>query len=199
MAITVEMITQLREKTGCGMMDCKAALNETAGDFDKAIEILRKKGMAAATKRAGRSASQGLVDSYIHIGGKIGVLVEVNCETDFVAKGIDFQAFVKDICMQIAASNPQYINREDVPAEVIEREKEVLSAQTKEEGKPAAAIPKIVEGRLQKFYSEVCLMEQPFVKDPKVTVKDLLANLLAKIGEKIVVRRFVRYQLGENS
>ncbi|OGC12152.1 translation elongation factor Ts [candidate division WOR-1 bacterium RIFOXYA12_FULL_52_29] len=199
MAITVEMITQLREKTGCGMMDCKAALNETAGDFDKAIELLRKKGMAAATKRAGRSACQGLVDSYIHIGGKIGVLVEVNCETDFVAKGIDFQAFVKDICMQIAASNPQYINREDVPADIIEREKEVLSAQTKEEGKPAAAIPKIVEGRLQKFYSEVCLMEQPFVKDPKVMVKDLLAGLLAKIGEKIVVRRFVRYQLGENS
>jgi len=180
-------------------MDCKAALNETAGDFDKAIELLRKKGMAAATKRAGRSACQGLVDSYIHIGGKIGVLVEVNCETDFVAKGIDFQAFVKDICMQIAASNPQYINREDVPADIIEREKEVLSAQTKEEGKPAAAIPKIVEGRLQKFYSEVCLMEQPFVKDPKVMVKDLLAGLLAKIGEKIVVRRFVRYQLGENS
>ncbi|MFA5034888.1 MAG: translation elongation factor Ts [Candidatus Margulisiibacteriota bacterium] len=199
MAITVEMITKLREKTGCGMMDCKAALTETAGDFDKSIELLRKKGMAAATKRAGRTACQGLVDSYIHIGGKIGVLIEVNCETDFVAQGIDFQAFVKDLCMQIAASSPQYINKEDVPAEVVAREKEILTAQTKEEGKPEAAIAKIVEGRLQKFYGEICLMEQPFVKDPKVAVKDLLANLLAKIGENIVVRRFVRYQLGENS
>lgn len=199
MEITVEMIKALREKTGCGMMDCKAALIEAKGDREKAMDILRKKGLAAAARRAGRIAAQGLIDSYIHIGGKIGVLVEVNCESDFVARNIEFQAFVKDIAMQITAQNPQYISRDDVPDAIIQHEKEILETQAKREGKPEKAIAKIVEGRLEKFYSEVCLLDQPFIKDPKITIKDLLASLIAKIGENIVIRRFVRYQLGEKS
>ncbi|MFC1571275.1 translation elongation factor Ts [Candidatus Margulisiibacteriota bacterium] len=199
MAITVELIKELREKTGCGMMDCKAALKEAKGDKEKAVEILRKKGLASAARRAGRVAAQGLIDSYIHIGGKIGVLVEVNSESDFVAKNIEFQGFVKDITMQIAASNPQYVTRDDVPDSIIQHEKSILEEQVKESGKPAKALEKIVEGRLEKFYSEICLMDQPFIKDPKITVKDLLASLVAKIGENIVVRRFTRYQLGEKS
>lgn len=199
MGISVQEIQALREKTGCGMMDCKKALTEANGDNEKAGDILRKKGLASAAKRAGRTAAQGLVESYIHIGGKIGVLVEVNCESDFVARNTDFQAFVKDIAMQIAASNPRHIGREEVPEAILQREKDILQTQAKEEGKPAAAMAKIIEGRLNKFYSEICLLEQPFIKDPKLIVRDLLADMVAKIGENIVIRRFNRYQLGENS
>jgi len=193
------MIKDLREKTGCGMMDCKKALNENNGDFEKAIDFLRKKGMAAAAKRADRVAAQGVVESYIHNGNKIGVLVEVNSESDFVARNEDFNKFVKDIAMQIAASAPLYITKEEVPQEALDKEKEVLEAQAKESGKPAQALAKIVEGRISKFYEEICLLEQPFIRDPKVTIKDLLASLVAKIGENIVIRRFTRYQLGEKS
>ncbi|MFH1683562.1 MAG: translation elongation factor Ts [Candidatus Margulisiibacteriota bacterium] len=199
MTVTVEHIQKLREKTGVGMMDCKKALSEAKGDMEKASDILRKKGFASAARRAGRVAAQGLVDSYIHIGGKIGVLVEVNSETDFVAKNIEFQAFVKDITMQIAASNPQYVSRDDVPDGIIQHEKNILETQAKQEGKPEKAMQKIVDGRIEKFYSEICLLDQPFIKDPKTAVKDLLADLVAKIGENIVIRRFTRYQLGEKS
>lgn len=199
MEITVEMVKVLREKTGCGMMDCKAALTEAKGDAEKAGDILRKKGLAAAARRAGRVAAQGLIDSYIHIGGKIGVLVEVNCESDFVARNIEFQAFVKDICMQVTASNPQYVSRDDVPDGIIQHEKDILETQAKQEGKQEKAIQKIIEGRLEKFYSEVCLLDQPYIKDTKIIIRDLLASLVAKIGENIVIRRFTRYQLGEKS
>jgi len=199
MEITVELVKTLREKTGCGMMDCKKALTEAKGDAEKAADILRKKGLAAAARRAGRVAAQGLIDSYIHIGGKIGVLVEINCESDFVARNIEFQAFVKDICMQVTASNPQYVSRDEVPDGIIQHEKDILESQAKQEGKPEKAMEKIVEGRLEKFYSEVCLLDQPYIKDPKKVIKDLLAELVAKIGENIVIRRFTRYQLGEKS
>ncbi|MEE8638101.1 MAG: translation elongation factor Ts [Candidatus Margulisiibacteriota bacterium] len=199
MEVTVEMVRALREKTGCGMMDCKAALTEAKGDAEKAKDILRKKGLAAVARRAGRVAAQGLIDSYIHIGAKIGVLVEVNCESDFVARNIEFQAFVKDIAMQVTASNPQYLSRDDVPDGIIQHEKDILETQAQQEGKPEKAVEKIVEGRLEKFYSEVCLLDQPYIKDPKMTIKDLLAGLVAKIGENIVIRRFIRYQLGEKS
>lgn len=199
MEVTVEMVKALREKTGCGMMDCKAALNEAKGDAEKAMDILRKKGLAAAARRAGRVAAQGLIDSYIHIGAKIGVLVEVNCESDFVARNIEFQAFVKDIAMQVTASNPQYVSRDDVPDGIIQHEKDILETQAQQEGKPEKAVEKIVEGRLEKFYSEVCLLDQPYIKDPKMIIQDLLAGLVAKIGENIVIRRFIRYQLGEKS
>ena len=199
MEVTVEMVKALREKTGCGMMDCKTALNEAKGDAEKAMDILRKKGLAAAARRAGRVAAQGLIDSYIHIGAKIGVLVEVNCESDFVARNIEFQAFVKDIAMQVTASNPQYVSRDDVPDGIIQHEKDILETQAQQEGKPEKAVEKIVQGRLEKFYSEVCLLDQPYIKDPKMSIKDLLAGLVAKIGENIVIRRFIRYQLGEKS
>lgn len=199
MNVSVAMIQALREKTGCGMMDCKKALLEAKGDEEKASEILRKKGFAAAAKRAGRTAAQGLIESYIHIGGKIGVLVEINCESDFVAKNVEFQAFVKDIAMQIAASNPQYVNQEEVPADIINKEKAILAEQAKQSGKPAKALEKIVAGRLEKFYAEICLMNQPFIKEPKKTIKDLMAEMVAKIGENLVIRRFTRYQLGEKS
>jgi elongation factor Ts len=199
MKITVEAISKLREKTGCGMMDCKKALQEAKGDAEKASTILREKGLASAARRAGRVAAQGLVDSYIHIGGKIGVLVEVNCESDFVGRNIEFQAFVKDIAMQIAASNPQYVSRDDVPDGIVAHEKDILEAQAKQEGKPEKAVQKIIEGRLEKFYAEICLLDQPYIKDPKKPIKDLLAELVAKIGENIVIRRFTRYQLGEKS
>ncbi|OGC43564.1 elongation factor Ts, partial [candidate division WOR-1 bacterium RIFOXYD2_FULL_41_8] len=183
----------------CGMMDCKKVLVETDGNEEKAIELLRKKGMASAAKRAGRVAAQGLVESYIHIGGKIGVLVEVNCESDFVAKNEEFQAFVKNLAMQIAASNPLYVKREEVPEELVQKEKDILLTQAKEEGRPEKAMEKILAGRIEKFYSEICLMDQPFIKDPKTSINDLLAALVAKIGENIVIRRFTRYQLGEKS
>jgi elongation factor Ts len=199
MEISLETIKALREKTGCGMMDCKTALAETDGDTERASDLLRKKGLAAAAKRADRVAAQGIVESYIHTGGKIGVLVEVNSESDFVARNSDFTTFARNVAMQIAASSPLFIAREEVPAEMIAHEKEILETQAKESGKPAAALQKIIEGRLEKFYAEVCLLEQPFIRDPKVTIKDLLASLVAKIGENIVIRRFTRYQLGEKS
>lgn len=197
--ISLDLIKSLREKTGCGMMDCKAALKETNGDTEKAIEILRKKGLASAEKRAGREASQGIIESYIHTGGKIGVLLEVNSETDFVARNSDFQAFAKEIAMQIAAAAPLYLVKDDVPLEAVLHEKEIITEQTRAEGKPEKALEKIVEGRIEKYYQEVCLMEQPYIRDPKKQVRDLLSDLVAKIGENIVIRRFTRYQLGEKS
>jgi elongation factor Ts len=199
MEITTELIKQLREKTGCGMMDCKTALSETKGEFEAAIDYLRKKGIASAARRADRTAAQGVIESYIHIGAKIGVLLEVNSETDFVARSADFQTFAKDLCMQIAAANPLYINRDEVPDAAIEHEKEIISTQAKTEGKPEKAVEKIIEGRLEKYYAEVCLIDQPFIRDQKKTIKDLLGELTAKIGENIVIRRFARYQLGEKS
>jgi len=197
MNITAEMVKELRERTGSGMMDCKKALVESNGDMEKAIEYLREKGLATATKKAGRIAAEGIVDAYIHGGGRIGVLVEVNIETDFAAKNEEFRSFVKDIAMQIAASNPQYVRREEVPEEVIEREKEILKVQAMNEGKPANIAEKMVAGRIEKFYKEVCLLEQPFIKDPDKTVKDILNEKIATIGENINIRRFVRYEMGE--
>jgi elongation factor Ts len=198
MEINAKLVSDLRQKTGAGMMDCKKALAETAGDFDKAIEYLRKKGLAASQKKAGRVATEGAVGSYIHAGGKIGVLVEVNTETDFVAKNTEFQAFVKDVCMHIAASAPRFVQREDVPAAEVDKEKEILAAQAADQGKkPPQVVEKIVQGRLDKFFADICLLEQPFVKEPDKKVGDILSALVAKIGEKIVVRRFSRFQLGE--
>ncbi|HHV56181.1 MAG TPA: translation elongation factor Ts [Firmicutes bacterium] len=191
------MVKALREKTGAGMMDCKRALQETGGDMDKATEYLREKGLAAAAKRAGRTAAEGLVEAYIHLGGKLGVLVEVNCETDFVARTPEFREFVRDIAMQVAAANPQYLAKEDVPAAVLDKEREILRVQALNEGKPEKVVDRIVEGRLEKFYSENCLLEQPFIKDPDKKVHELLTEKIARIGENIVIRRFVRFQLGE--
>jgi len=196
--ITSEIVKKLRDKTGVGMMDCKKALEETNGDFDKAVEILRKKGIDVANKRSGRTASQGTIASYIHMGGKIGVLLEVNCESDFVAKSDDFNNFVKDVAMQIAAASPDWVVREEVPADVLNKEKEILKEQALKTGKPEKVIEKIVEGKLAKFYSERCLMDQPFVKDQDKTIKQLLDELMAKTGEKCLVRRFARYQVGED-
>ena len=173
---TAQQVKELREKTGAGMMDCKKALVQCNDDMEKAIEYLREKGLASASKKAGRIAAEGIVESYIHLGGKIGVLVEVNCETDFVAKNEDFRAFVKDIAMHIAASNPLYLNEEDVPAEIIEKEKSILKAQALNEGKPEKIVDKMVEGRIKKFYSEICLLDQPFVKDPDTTIQKLVTN-----------------------
>jgi elongation factor Ts len=195
--ISAQAVKELRERTGAGMMDCKNALIEANGDMERAIEILREKGLAAAAKKAGRVANEGLVEAYIHGGGRIGVLVEVNCETDFVANTEEFRNFVKEICMQIAAANPRYISREDVPQEVIEKEKEILRAQALNEGKPANVIDKIVEGRLEKFYKENCLLEQEYIRDPEKTVKDLLNEMIAKLGENIIIRRFARFERGE--
>jgi len=195
--VSANMVKDLREKTGAGMMDCKKALAETGGDFQKALDYLRQKGLATAVKRAGRVASEGRIGAYIHAGGKIGVMVEVNSETDFVAKTDDFQAFAKDIAMHIAASNPSYIRREEITAEVLEREKEIYRAQARDAKKPEKVIDKIVEGKLEKFYGETCLLEQPFVKDPDLTIQDLLNGLIGKLGEKIEIRRFTRYQVGE--
>jgi elongation factor Ts len=197
MMITAEMVKELRGRTGAGMMDCKKALNETNGDMEKAIDFLREKGLAAAAKKASRVAAEGLVESYIHGGGRIGVLVEVNCETDFVAKTDDFKALVKDIAMQIAAANPLYVRREEVPAEMIEHEREVLKVQSLNEGKPANIVEKMINGRIDKFYKEICLLEQSFIKDPDKTINQLITEKISKIGENISVRRFTRYQLGE--
>ena len=197
MAISAAMVKELREKTGAGMLDCKQALEEANGDMTKATEILRQKGLAAAAKKAGRAATEGVVESYIHAGGKIGVLVEVNCETDFVAKTEQFREFVKDIAMQVAASNPRYLRREDVPQETLDKEREILRNQALGEGKPAHVVDKIVEGRLNKFFEETCLLEQPFIKDPDKTVGTLLQEKVAVIGENISIRRFVRFELGE--
>lgn len=195
--ITAAQVKELRERTGAGMMDCKKALQETNGDMEKAIEILREKGLATAAKKAGRIAAEGIVESYIHGGGRIGVLVEVNCETDFVAKTPEFRFFVKDIAMQIAASNPLYLVREEIPQDVIEKEKEILRGQARNEGKPEKIIERMVEGRIEKFFNEVCLMEQQFIKDNDKTVRDLVNEKIATIGENINIRRFVRYELGE--
>jgi elongation factor Ts len=196
MTVTADKVKELREKTNAGMMDCKKALAESGGDMEKAIDILRQKGLATAAKKAGRSASQGLIDSYIHMD-KLGVLVEVNCETDFVAKTDDFKGLVKDIAMHIAAANPMYVSREDVPQNVIEREREIYRAQVT--NKPPQVVEKIIEGKLEKFFSDTCLLEQVFIKDPegKKKVKDLITEKIAKLGENIVLRRFARFQLGE--
>ncbi len=195
--ITAELVKQLREKCGAGMMDCKKALTETDGDMEKAMTYLREKGLAAASKKSGRVAAEGVVGSYIHMGGKIGVLVEVNCETDFVAQNADFQAFVKDIAMHIAAANPSYLTKEEVPNDTIENEKQILMHQAMNEGKPENIAQKMVEGRISKMYKEICLMEQPYVKNPDLTISDYLKDKIATIGENIVIRRFTRYQMGE--
>ncbi len=195
--VTAAMVKELRERTGAGMMDCKKVLTETNGDIDKAVDVLREKGLAAAAKKAGRVASEGTVEAYIHAGGKIGVLVEVNCETDFVAKTDDFKLLVKDIAMHIAAANPLYLNKEQVPEETLQHERDILRAQALNEGKPEKIVDKMVEGRIEKYYKEVCLLEQPFVKDQDNTISQLITQSIAKIGENITIRRFVRYQLGE--
>ena len=195
MDVSATLVKELREKTNAGMMDCKVALVEAKGDLKTAVEILRKKGLSSAAKKLSREAKEGVVASYIHLAGKIGVLLEVNCETDFVAKNQLFQEFIRDVALQIAAANPRYLRREDVPAELLTKEKEILASQVK--GKPANVVEKIVQGKLEKFFQEICLLEQPFVKDGNVSIKDLLNNKIAQIGENILIRRFVRYQVGE--
>jgi elongation factor Ts len=196
MNITAGMVKELREKTGAGMLDCKKALTDVDGNIEKAIEILREKGLAAVAKKAGRIAAEGIVEAYIH-GGRIGVLVEVNSETDFVAKNEEFRTFVKDVAMQIAASNPQFVSRDDVPQDLIEKEKEILRKQALNEGKPEKIVDKMVEGRIEKYFKDVCLLEQDFVKDPDMTVRQLLTDKIAKIGENLSIRRFARYEVGE--
>ena len=196
--ISAAIVKQLRETTGAGMMDCKKALLEVKGDMEKAIAFLRKKGLATAQKRAGRAMTEGTIQSYIHMNAKLGVLVEVNCETDFVAKNEDFQEFAKNIAMHIAASNPLGIKPEDVSEEIIENEKSIYRAQALEMGKPENILDKIVEGKLKKFYQENCLMNQPFVRDPDISIADLMNELIAKIGENISIKRFVRFQIGES-
>ncbi len=197
MSFTAQDVARLRAQTGVGMMECKKALSDANGDFEKAIVLLRERGLKAVDKKQGRIASEGLVASYIHMGGRIGVLVEVNCETDFVAKSDDFQTLVKDIAMHIAAANPKYVSEAEVDPKELENEKEILRAQALNEGKPAAIVEKMVEGRVKKFYEDVCLLNQHFVKNPDVTIKDLLTEATLKIGEKISIRRFVRFELGE--
>jgi elongation factor Ts len=195
--IPVSAVKELRERTGAGMMDCKKALVESNGDMEKAIEYLREKGLSSAAKKAGRIAAEGLVDSYIHMGGRIGVLIEVNCETDFAAKSDQFKELVKDLAMQVAAARPEYVRREEVPAEVIEKEKAIYTAQAMNEGKPQAIAEKITVGKLEKFFKDVCLLEQPFIKDNDKTVEQVVKEAIAKIGENISVRRFIRYERGE--
>src|SRR6266536_3266960 len=197
MEINANQVKELREKTGAGMMDCKNALVEGKGDMEQAIVILRKMGLASAQKKATRTAAEGTIASYIHDGGKLGVLFKVNCETDFAARSAEFQALVKDIAMHIAAQNPLYVKREDVPAQVLEKEKEIYKEQARASGKPANIIDKIAEGKLESYYEMACLYDQKFVKDPNITVKDLINNLVAKIGENIQVRRFARFKTGE--
>ncbi len=195
--ITAEMVKQLRERTGAGMMDCKKALTEADGNMDKAIELLREKGLAAAAKKAGRIAAEGLVESYIHGNGRIGVLVEVNIETDFAAANEEFKQLVKDIAMQIAAARPEYVKKEEVPTDILEKEMNILRAQARNEGKPEKIIEKMVEGRIEKFYKEICLLEQPWIKDPDKTIKQLVTEKIATIGENISIRRFARFERGE--
>ena len=197
MDVNANVIKELREKTGAGVMDCKKALAESKGDLEKAAVWLREKGVAAVAKRAGRVASEGSVGSYIHAGGKLGVLVEINCETDFAAKGEKFQSLVKEIAMQIAAANPRYVSRPDIPPEAIEQERQIFASQAAATGKPEQVIAKIVEGKLEKFYKEACLLEQSWVRDPNRTIQDLLGEYVGVIGEKIEIRRFARFQLGE--
>jgi elongation factor Ts len=195
--VTATMIKDLRERTGAGMADCKKALVEVGGDMDKAIDWLRAKGLSKAAKKAGREATEGAVVSYIHGNGRIGVLMEVNCETDFVARNEDFQSFTREVAMQIAAMNPQFVRKEEVDADAIAREREVLLAKAKESGKPEPVVQKMVEGQISKWMKEICLLDQPFVKDPDKTIDQLLQELIAKIGENIKIRRFVRFELGE--
>ena len=197
MAITADMVMKLREKTGAGMMDCKHALEATGGDFEKAVDELRMKGQATAEKRVGKATKEGLASCYIHPPGKIGVMVEINCETDFVARTAEFEAFARDIAMHVAASSPRYVSRDQVTPDVIDREKAIYRAQALEAGKPEKILDKIIEGKLEKFYSEFCLMEQHFIKDTDRTITDLLNDLLAKTGEKVLIRRFARFQVGE--
>ena len=192
--ITAQAVANLREKTGAGLLDCKKALTEANGNVEEAITILRKKGAASAAKKADRATKEGVVESYIHVGGKVGVLIEVNCETDFVARNDDFKAFCRDVCLQIAAASPLYVSRDQVPEADVAKEREIASAQV--QGKPPAAVQKIVEGKLEKYYSTICLLDQPFVKVPDKTVKDILTEKITKIGENIQIRRFIRYQLG---
>ncbi|MDX2187307.1 MAG: translation elongation factor Ts [Opitutaceae bacterium] len=192
--VTAAAVKDLREKTGAGLLDCQKALTEAKGNLEEAITILRKKGAASAAKKADRATKEGIIESYIHVGGKVGVLIEVNCETDFVARNDDFKAFVKDICLQIAAASPSYVTREEVPEADLAKERDIATAQV--QGKPPAAVQKIVEGKLEKYYSTVCLIDQPFVKNPDKTVKDILTQQIATTGENITIRRFVRYQLG---
>lgn len=194
---TIAQVKELRERTGAGIVDCQKALGESGGNVEKAVVVLREKGLAAAAKRAGRAAAQGIVGHYIHGGGKIGVLVEVNCETDFVARTEEFQRLVKDIAMQVAAANPRYVRRDEVLEGERERERGIYRAQTAQSGKPAAVIERIVEGKLEKFYSEACLLEQPFIRDPGKTVEQMVKEMVARTGENIVVRRFARFQIGE--
>ncbi len=195
--ITAQIVKELRERTGAGMMDCKKALTATDGDLDKAVDFLRENGLAAAAKKASRIAAEGVVESYIHGGGRIGVLLELNCETDFVAKTDDFKALAKDIAMQIAANNPQFVSRDQVPDELVEHEKEVLKVQALNEGKPEKIVEKMIVGRIDKFYKEICLMEQPFIKDPDKTITEMINGMISKIGENVAIRRFTRFQLGE--
>jgi elongation factor Ts len=196
MAITAEQVKQLREKTGAGMMDCKTALTETDGDMEKAVELLRKKGLASAAKRAGRATKDGMIGHYIHMGGKVGVIVEVNCETDFVARTDDFQTLVKELALHIAAADPKFVKREDVPADLLEKEKEIYRAQFAGSGKPANVVEKIVEGKLGSFYSQIVLVDQPSVRDPNVSISQLIAQASAKTGENITVGRFARFKVG---
>ena len=197
MEISSAMVKELRDKTGTGMMDCKEALTAAGGDFEKAIDILRKKGMSAATKRSSKAAKDGTISSYIHMGGKIGVMVEINCETDFVAKTEDFKTMVKDIAMHIAASNPLYLRPNEIPNDALNREKEIYRSQLQEEKKPEKIWDKIIEGKLKKFYEDVCLTEQKFIKNQDITIETLVNNMIAKTGENIIIRRFARFQLGE--
>jgi elongation factor Ts len=199
MEVSAAAVKDLREKTGAGMMDCKKALAESGGDLDKAVDYLRQKGLAAATKKASRTASDGAIGAYVHPGGKIGVLVELNCETDFVARTAEFQNLLKDIAMQIAASNPRYIRSEEVPSEHLEKEREIYRRQALESGKPEKVVEKIVEGKIDRFYSEVCLLEQSFIKNPDQKVADVLTEAVGRLGENIQVKRFSRYQLGEGT
>lgn len=199
MAITAEMVKQLRDKTGAGMMDCKAALTEAGGDMEKAIDLLRKRGVATAAKRAGRATKDGMIGHYIHMGGKVGVLVEVNCETDFVARTDDFQGLAREIAMHVAAADPRYVSRDQVPASALEKEKEIYRAQFADSGKPAQVIDKIVEGKLGSFYSQICLLEQASVRDPNVTIEQMLQAATAKTGENITISRFVRFKLGDHA
>jgi elongation factor Ts len=197
MSITAKQVAELRGQTGAGLMDCKKALTESEGDLEKAITILRKKGMASASKKAGRATSEGLIESYIHLGGKVGVLIEVNCETDFVAKTDDFKSFVRDLCLHVAAVNPICISRDEVPADLIEKEREIAASQA--EGKPPAAVQKIVEGKLNKYFATACLLDQPFVKDGEKSVQDILNEQISKLGENMQINRFSRFQIGEES
>lgn len=195
--ISLDLVKQLRERTAAGFSDCKKALEEAGGDIEKAVDILRKKGLAIAAKRAGKETKEGIIEAYIHANKKIGVLVEINCETDFVARTPDFQEFAHNVAMQIAATSPLCVSREEMPQDVLEREKRIYEEQLRDQGKPENVIPKILEGKLEKFYKETVLLEQPFIKNPEITIQDLLNELIAKTGEKIVIKRFARFQIGE--